>query len=419
MQSYTEQSHFRQPSRAMAVQPSSPGGISMPAVQPFQRMVSPASMSGVVQLGKKKTKKNTGDNEPEPKKEKKVEVDSDEEVLPTTPQDLLVSVLGIDETEAQEILAKTVMYSELAAKNADGIKFLAGDKGRQKRAELELNERGLQKARDTVIRFNILQERLNLDDDLAHFATHTAAETSSYSNEDMEGFGKTYNDDEEQWEDDPEFDKDAFVAALEREQEDFHANRSKGGGGGSGDWAFGSVRNEAKEIGRSGDQQLFKNGKYTIHHKVSRSNLKGLHKKMVQHADVSQSFKLKLEEIGTSTFKGASNTQKILLNLPFNLEVGPSGDNRIGDPGSGVDLNTDEDGARTPRSEVLNEIDNAIGNETQMNQQQFWDALTTKLETLRKLQKSQLKSDGREDNVLSKPKVDQWEPQQGGKFRRR
>jgi hypothetical protein len=394
------------------------------AAKVIQYKAKSISASGnVAQLGRKEKEraakkaaaKKTKIKEPAVEEE----AHSDAEEAVTSPAEALVKIFGIKEAEATIILEKTPQFNMLKSKNEEALNFIVSAKGNKKRSEEGITGSTLAKARGHLARFDLLKSKFDMDDDLAYFATHHSVEFEGFDLEAIESSDKIAGEDDAEEEVlDPGF-ADKLISNLQREQEQFYANMPSEGGGGSGDWAMGSVRKEAKGLAKdSADKTKFPSGKYTVHHKVARKGLKGLHKGMEDHADVSGTFKAKLEEIGTADLNGATNTQKILLNLPFNLEVGPPGDKRIGDPGSGIDLNKTESGTVTPRSVALQDIDTATSQDGEMGKKSFWDALTEKLEALRDLQQKQLKADGREGSVLSKPKLGQWD-KEGDKFRRK
>jgi Domain of unknown function (DUF4157) len=398
------------------------------------------SVSGdVAQLGRKEkekaakkaaAKKSTAKKTVE--EETQSDSDSDTEESVTTAAQALVKIFGIEEAEATTILEKTPQFNMLKSKNAEGLQFIVSAKGNNKRSAEGITVDALDEAREHLERFDSLKSKFDLDDDLAYFATHHSTEFEGLNPGDIESLDKIFKKKEKKEGEEeskeaveeeevinPDYDKDKVIGDLQKEQERFYANMPSAGGGGSGDWALGGIRKEAKGLAAdSPDKTKFPSGKYTVHHKVARKGLKDLHKGMVEHADVSGSFKAKLETIGTEDLKGASNTQKILLNLPFNLEVGPPGDKRIGDPGSGIDLNKTESGAVTPRSEALQHIDSATSQQGEMGKKSFWDALAVKLEELRVLQQEQLEEDGREGSLLSAPKLGQWDSV-GASFRRK
>lgn len=426
MNPYYQQSQSPQASRAAAVHNISTAGKSFPAVTPFQRKDSgPLQMktyqlqtSEVMQFGKDGT---TGPKrETRKKKGKEKEEDpSDDGRAPRTPAEVLMILFKIKEGEAKDLIEKTNQFNMLREKNEDALAYIVSRQASRKREEEGVTITTLQLARESLEKYNVLKGKFNLDDDLSFFATYNSSETSGLNIDEINDLDQKYNDDTGEFEEDPDF-KETFVSTLEREQEAFYANLPSGGSSNSsGDWALGTVRKEAKNLAiESPDRTKFPGGRYTIHHKVARSGLKKLHQGMELHPRVSQSFKTKLEEIGTRDLNGATNTEKILLNLPFNLEVGPPADKRIGDPGSGVDLNKTRSGTVTPRSNILKEIDGSHTQTGQMDQQTFWEALTGKLQALRDLQDEQLTADGRRGSVLSAPKLEQWIPKDG-KFERR
>jgi hypothetical protein len=152
--------------------------------------------------------------------------------------------------------------------------------------------------------------------------------------------------------------KDMFAWALGLYYGEVRNAKSQSSGGGhSGGWARNATRKRALEIVEKAredkldklKQALFEGGLYTIHHKVSQSNLKKLAKRIeadkVHHAQFQ--------------YLLGDNVEKGLLNLAANLEVGPVGSKRVGDPGSGFDPNV-KDGKMTPRSKMLQDLDRMI-----------------------------------------------------------
>lgn len=172
-----------------------------------------------------------------------------------------------------------------------------------------------------------------------------------------------------------------------------------------GDWASKSVRSSAKSLVDPRDA-LFPGGAYTIHHKVSRSRLRGLHGKMEAAGPAANPVHVALGTIGTAA--GTTSTLKTLLNMPGNLEVGPQ--ERLEDPGAGFDPNV-ESGTMTPRSVILNEIDTI----SQQGAKQIdWKLLAEKLVEVQGLHENSKPT----RSVLSAPKKGQWAKGKEGKFTR-
>jgi hypothetical protein len=176
----------------------------------------------------------------------------------------------------------------------------------------------------------------------------------------------------------------------------------------SGDWATSKVRNNAKNIvaedSKGAKTGLFEGG-YTVHHKISRHKLRDLKTRMDDAGSAAQPLQAALGRIGTDV--GAGSPLKALLNMPANLEVGPATDRRVGDPGSGFDPNL-KDGAMTPRSKVLGEVDRMLS-----KQDLDWNELSKKLEAVHKAHVKESKGE-----TLSAPKAEQWKKKKGGKFER-
>ncbi|SFF10005.1 protein of unknown function [Chitinophaga sp. CF118] len=418
-----------------------------------------------------------------PKKDKeKKEETSDDEKIPETPIDVLVIFFGIKEDDAKELFVKTSEFKFLNDLDKNGLtRIIYNSKPSQAERENKgLTPETLEKAREKLKKYVVLESILGKDEDLLYFAiNHSALSEEVFGfDTDMKISKEAFIEDKkfstflkfisylernkmvlsaEEKDNDSKGLKDSrallrkhkfndpgsikelikglkeeqidlerfgalisdihsqaltgFSENIQQEQENYYANLPSAGGGGSGDWAMGRIRTEARNLASdSRNKSIFPNGKYTIHHKVSQSKLKKLHEGFELHPSVAASFGNKLLSIGQDYFNGSTNTRKILLNLPFNLEVGPPGDRRIDDPGSGFDYNRSGNGIITPRSKVLEDIDAAAGNEDQMGQKPFWDELAVKLERLRKLQNDEEKNNS---SALSTPKLEQWQEEKG------
>ena len=194
------------------------------------------------------------------------------------------------------------------------------------------------------------------------------------------------------------------------EHQDKRAGTPSGGsGGGSGEWASKAVRASAKQhvaAAKTGEKgaELFKGDKYTIHHKISRSNLRSLYAQMTDPTNAKAAAPLEqaLDTIGQDV--GAKSRMKILLNMPANLEVGPSTERRTDDPGSGFDPNV----PLSPRSGRLAAADSEISSSSPdfgKLAKIFLDAHHTHLGMAK-------------GEVLTPPQLDQWKKAKGDKYKR-
>jgi hypothetical protein len=194
----------------------------------------------------------------------------------------------------------------------------------------------------------------------------------------------------------------AFYAALRARK-----SAPSGTSGSSGSWARNCTRKQARELVAQAredkinklKQALFAGGLYTIHHKVSQKNLKAL-AAAVAKSNLKGEFEQVLGE------GEGSSIEKGLLNLAANLEVGPPGDRRVGDPGSGFDPNV-EDGDTTPRSKMLSTLNSIIEHEP--------IDLQAALKIIKDVQGIHEEKYGEQ---LSPPKIEQWQTAGGGKFKR-
>jgi len=172
-----------------------------------------------------------------------------------------------------------------------------------------------------------------------------------------------------------------------------------------GDWALSPIRKAALDIvGASKDEKLFPGGAYTVHHKVSRFKLRGLHTAMTKAGGAAAG----LSKVLSVVTPGTTSELNALLNIPGNLEVGPQ--ERVGDPGSGFDPNY-EGGAMTPRSQTLSEIDTLISRPA-IN----FDEVAKRLMILHKQQQEALRKRG--GTLITMPIKSQWTPGGSNKFKR-
>jgi|GEM_PF-2804097 len=176
------------------------------------------------------------------------------------------------------------------------------------------------------------------------------------------------------------------------------------------DWAASAVRSDAKSIAEHKDyKEIFEGGQYTLHHKVSQSRLEALYKMM--NADPESKQLQAFLENDMKTALGTEGVMKNLKSMPGNLEVGPLGSRRLGDPGSHFDGNY-RDGKATPRTEQLAVVDNMIA-----SGKIDWEEVTARLALVQKLQNQQLKKE-KKKGVLTKPYAEQWTKGKDNKFTR-
>jgi hypothetical protein len=172
-----------------------------------------------------------------------------------------------------------------------------------------------------------------------------------------------------------------------------------------GDWALSPIRKAALDVvAASKDDKLFPGGAYTVHHKVSRFKLRGLHTAMTKDPSGSARLSKVLHATGPET----SSDLNALLNIPGNLEVGPQA--RVADPGAGFDPNW-ESGAMTPRSRTLNDIDTLIDRPAI-----DFDEVAKRLLILHKQQQEALARRG--GTLITMPIRSQWTPGGSNKFKR-
>ncbi|MFG3246827.1 hypothetical protein [Streptomyces sp. NPDC048187] len=142
-------------------------------------------------------------------------------------------------------------------------------------------------------------------------------------------------------------------------------------GGGSSDWAAGSVSTAHKELRKHKDNQWGTDT--SLHHKLSRSWLADLAKK-AEGNPAAKPFLDFVDEIREDLNGSTASVTKVLQNIPANLEFGPAGEHRTDDPGAGFDFNRTESGSLTPRSAHLAKA-GEIGNAADIDWKKLADAL--------------------------------------------
>ncbi|MEU4141982.1 hypothetical protein [Streptomyces parvulus] len=142
-------------------------------------------------------------------------------------------------------------------------------------------------------------------------------------------------------------------------------------GGGSSDWAAGSVSTAHKELRQHKDNQW--GSDTSLHHKLSRSWLAELAKK-AEGDPAAKPFIDFVDEIRGDLNGSTASLTKVLQNIPANLEFGPLGEHRTDDPGAGFDFNRTESGSLTPRSAHLEKA-GEIGNGASIDWKKLADAL--------------------------------------------
>lgn len=176
------------------------------------------------------------------------------------------------------------------------------------------------------------------------------------------------------------------------------------GVGGSGDWAAGAIRREAVATAE-GDKDLYSKGKYTLHHKVAQSKLKKLLAAMEKDEKAARPMAALIRQIGGDL--GAESEEKILMSMPGNLEIGPDAELRTDDPGEGFDPNY-ESGKRTPRSEILHDVDQKLSGKFDFNY------IASKLSEVHTMTKK--KTQGKRH--MTPPLKKQWKKDKDDKFSR-
>jgi hypothetical protein len=205
--------------------------------------------------------------------------------------------------------------------------------------------------------------------------------------------------------------KESLEIWLDRIEMEIEQKPSSGGGGGS--WSASRVRNEARAI--RDQHSKFLNGDYTIHHKISRNHLSTLFDRMEKaKSDPGvQKLYIFLDEI--KSLVGVDSDWRALLNMPANLEVGPSTSQRTGDPGSGTDVNTrlkpgGLERTVTERSLTLLQADQLILAGSNGNTD--FSKIADRFLTAHKVHMKMVEK-GR---ILTDPVIDQWSKGKRGKF---
>ncbi|CAM5682420.1 hypothetical protein STENM223S_02184 [Streptomyces tendae] len=167
-------------------------------------------------------------------------------------------------------------------------------------------------------------------------------------------------------------------------------------GGGSSDWAAGSVSTAHKELRQHKDNQWGTDT--SLHHKLSRKWLADLAKK-AEGDPAAKPFLDFVDEIRGDLNGSTASVTKVLQNIPANLEFGPLGEHRTDDPGSGFDFNRTEGGSLTPRSAHLAKA-GELGNAAAIDWKKLADAL-------REAQKTHRSTNA--GSLLSPPDKAGWE----------
>lgn len=152
--------------------------------------------------------------------------------------------------------------------------------------------------------------------------------------------------------------------------------------------------------------RLFSAG-YSLHHKISQYDLKEAFKNWTAAGSPDCLFKEAIALCEKCT--GAIGLQA-LLNVPFNVELGPSTEIRINDPGDKFDPSFDDDGSMSPRSRAMQIALQSKHKKTPMFEKiglAFIEAY--KIHT-RELQLS--------DSEMSTPVLTQWQPDESGRWSR-
>lgn len=234
---------------------------------------------------------------------------------------------------------------------------------------------------------------------LAGELDYSAEEMKKYANENVTLFADFANMSKEDIDEDLDEWGKIIIGLMHQSK---HTS-APGVSGGGGDWATKRVRKAAAEMA-TGDENLFPGGKYTVHHKVSRHQLKSLFKLMSED-EKSGPVGSVLDSMSESV--GAKSHLKILLNMPGNLEVGPLDDYRAEHLGANFDPNPG-----TPRSEKLGTVDDMI-----TSGKVDWDALAGKLKEVKELHEKKLLEE-KLAGPLTQPLKEQWKKGKGGKFQR-
>ncbi|MEV8566754.1 hypothetical protein AB0436_14465 [Streptomyces sp. NPDC051322] len=127
----------------------------------------------------------------------------------------------------------------------------------------------------------------------------------------------------------------------------------------AGDWKNKQTKGALKALKQQhpGDPLV-----HTLHHIAPKSKLAEFAAMLTatQRGDVVKALK---PHAPTAFTTGSSSLQAVsdaLKNLPANYAVGPEPGNRTDDPGAGIDPNYDREGAITPRSEELEQLNTLI-----------------------------------------------------------
>ncbi|HWS34209.1 MAG TPA: DUF4157 domain-containing protein [Actinoplanes sp.] len=182
-------------------------------------------------------------------------------------------------------------------------------------------------------------------------------------------------------------------------------------GAGSSDWASGQMSQAAGPLRESAKVKALWGDKTTLHHKISRSTLDRLLTVAQANRENAKSLFAFIERMKATT--GATSEQRVLWNMPANLELGAASDTRIGDPGSNFDGNPGAGGRMTPRSNSLLEADRLIQALPDNPTAEQFQAIVNHLQ---QAQDDHEATYG--DVMLSDPQVDQWTKGKGGKWKR-
>lgn len=189
--------------------------------------------------------------------------------------------------------------------------------------------------------------------------------------------------------------------------------QSEAGIGGKSDWMTGAMSSEvARKLDSRKGKEFAEGAGHTMHHKISRATISVLVQKYNQLPDkgIASEFQKFVNEIGKKV--NATSMEKILINMPANLELGPSSDKRVGDPGSGFDPNIEKQSGRmTPRSTQLDEASRVM--EGKMTTAEEWNKLTQFLRQADEQHKEEFSGD-----LVSNPRPNLWTQEKGGKYRK-
>jgi hypothetical protein len=197
-------------------------------------------------------------------------------------------------------------------------------------------------------------------------------------------------------------DLDEYVGYIDGEMDSRQHQPGYETGGGTSDWAAGSITAEHTRL-RDEPGNPWKN-QTTLHHKISRSNLSTL----FAAAEADQAAARPLYDF-LDTLKGrvsATSYQRLLWNMPANVEMGPAADTRRDDPGAGFDANI-RDGNMTPRSGALSTVDRMI-----VQRDWDWDTIARLLGEADSEHQRIVGSQG----ILSAPRPDLWNKAGNNKY---